>query len=89
MDFAGALRHNLSEVFTNFGEEQITRGSHLEKLCLVEERVGRDNISDFTTNLIKRFLLEYTQEFALEYVDPSRRGRFSVEKVEFNYGTEI
>jgi hypothetical protein len=39
-------------IFHDFGEERITKGGHLEKLCLIKEGVGRDNISDFTTNLI-------------------------------------
>lgn len=79
---------NLAYVFTTFGEEEITRGSHLEKLCLIEEGVGRDNISDFTTNLIKEFLLEYTEAFALEHIPAGLRARFRVEKVSFNYETE-
>lgn len=55
-DFANALHDNLHQLFPEFGKEaakRVTRGSHLEKLCLVREGVGRDNISDFTTNLIK------------------------------------
>jgi hypothetical protein len=30
----------------------------LEKFTLLGDGVGRDHLSDFTTNLIKRFLLE-------------------------------
>jgi hypothetical protein len=63
-DFARVLHKNFSSVFRNFGEETVSKGSHLEKLCLVRDGVGRDTISDFTTNLIKHFLSEYTQEFA-------------------------
>ena len=88
MDFARALHRNLNTIFANFGNEKITRGSHLEKLCLIRDGVGRDNISDFTTNLIKEFLLEYTQSFARENLRPEFRRRFSVEKVRFNYVTE-
>jgi hypothetical protein len=87
-NFARSLRANLTTLFANFGEEQVTRSSHLEKLCLVESGVGRDNISDFTANLIKGFLLNYTEEFARVHVAPKYRKSFVVEKVEFNYGTE-
>ena len=34
--FAQSLNENLNTVFTNFGAEEITNGSHLEKLCLIK-----------------------------------------------------
>jgi hypothetical protein len=86
--FAKALHGNLNKIFHNFGSEEISKGTHLEKLCLIEERVGRDNISDFTTNLIKHYLLEYTESFANKFIPLERRGRFTVNKVRFNYQTE-
>lgn len=67
--FASSLNENLNTVFNNFGREKVTTGSHLEKLCLIKDGVGRDAISDFTTNLIKESLLKYTQEFALKNID--------------------
>lgn len=86
--FARALHDNLGTIFHGFGQEQITRGSHLEKVCLVASGVGRDNISDFTTSLIKGYLLEYTQTFARLHLNPDQRRRFAVERARFNYGTE-
>jgi hypothetical protein len=88
MDFAQALNANLNSIFRSFGDEQITRGSHLEKLCLIGSGVGRDHVSDFTTNLIKGFLLDYTQAFAVKYIASRHRQSFAVEKVAFNYQTE-
>jgi hypothetical protein len=85
MDFARALNANLHHLFSDFGNEKVTRGSHLEKLVLIRSRVGRDNISDFTTNLIKGYLLEYTQRFARAHIDPSKLQRVNVAKVKFNY----
>lgn len=85
--FAKALNENLHTVFTNFGSEDITTSSHLEKLCLIRDGVGRDNISDFSTNLIKSFLLDYTQEFAKKHIDKKYRQVHLVEKVYFNYET--
>lgn len=84
-DFAQTLRANLHAVFGDFGTERITRGSHLEKLCLVRRGVGRDKISDFTTNLIKSFLAEYTEAFAREHLDPSQARAVSVPRVRFDY----
>lgn len=86
-DFANALHRNLGQVVKDFGQETITKGSHLEKLCLIKDGVGRDNISDFTTNLIKHFLLEYTQTFAQQYIDPSLRKIVPVRNVSFDYDT--
>lgn len=87
-DFALSLNQNLYTVFANFGDEEVVRSSHLEKLCLIKEGVGKDNISDFTTNLIKEFLLNYTQTFALNHVAPALRKRVAIEKVHFNYDTQ-
>ncbi len=89
--FGTALNGNLHKIFHDFGDEKknrITRGSHLEKLCLIKSGVGRDNISDFTTNLIKEYLLDYTQTFAQKYIDMKYRCRFRVQRVRFNYKTE-
>jgi hypothetical protein len=85
--FARALNENLHTVFSNFGEEKVTKGSHLEKLCLIKDGVGRDNISDFTTNLIKDYLLNYTQEFAVTHLRPDQRRVIAINKVRFNYDT--
>lgn len=87
MDFAKALHRNLNNVFRDFGDEIVTRSSHLEKLCLIRDGVGRDNISDFTTNLIKQFLAEFTQEFAIRYLNDSQRRCVTLRKVRFNYNT--
>jgi hypothetical protein len=86
--FARALHESLGKVLTNFGEEELTRSSHLEKLALIQPGVGRDNISDFTTNLIKHFLCDYTQVFALEYMDQAACGETQVPRAAFNYNTE-
>lgn len=87
-NFAAVLHANLATVFTNFGNEQITHGSHLEKVCLLGNGVGRDNISDFTTNLIKAFLLDYTENFAKAHIAPEFRRVVHISKVRFNYKTE-
>lgn len=87
-EFAKALIENFSTTFENFGNESLTKGSHLEKLCLIKDKVGKDSISDFTTNLIKKFLLDYTQNFAIKNIDKSLLSEFMVDKVEFNYTTQ-
>ena len=85
MDFAKALNSSLNVIFNNFGDEKITKGSHLEKVCLIQSGVGRDNISDFTANLIKEYLLEYTQTFAQKHIDKSLRKEINISNVIFDY----
>lgn len=87
-EFAEDLNRSLYTVFSSFGSEKVTKGSHIEKLCLIRDKVGRDTISDFTTNLIKEYLLDYTQKFAVAHVPAGLRKRVKVEKVRFNYNTE-
>jgi hypothetical protein len=89
LQFARALNRNLTAFFTDFGHERVTEGSHLEKLTLIESGVGRDDVSDFTTNLIKNFLLDYTQAFAQRHIRTELRRRIAVEKVRFNYSTQV
>ena len=88
-DFARALNDNLARIFKDFGDERITKGSHLEKLCLIKEGVGRDNISDFTTNLIKPFLLELTQEFAIKNIDKKYLSPFVVPRAKFDFKSGV
>ena len=87
-DFARSLANNLTELFQDFGDESVTSSSHLEKLGLLSGGVGRDHLSDFTTNLIKGFLLEYTQTFAADHLHPSRIKKVGVDKVKFDFGAQ-
>jgi hypothetical protein len=88
IDFAHNLHANLHIIFSDFGEERITKSSHLEKVCLVAEGVGRDNISDFTTNLIKDFLCRYTETFAATYLPVEAIKEVWVDRAVFNYQTQ-
>ena len=56
----------------------------MEKLCLIEKGIGKDFISDLTTNLIKEYLLTYTHTF----MRGSHCRRTVVSRVRFNYATE-
>lgn len=85
--FSVSLSGGLGKVLDSLGDESVTTGAHLEKLCLLGIGIGKDRISDFTVNLIKRYLLEYTEKFALEYIDKVLLSQMSVDRVEFDYGT--
>lgn len=86
-DFARSLKKNFTTVFSDFGEEKQSH-THLGKLTLIKNGVGKDNISDFTCNLIKGFLAEYTQAFALANIDSSKLAKFHISKTSFNYTTQ-
>ena len=87
-DFAIILNRNLGKLFAPTAAGSITRGTHLEKLCLIKPGVGRDTISDFTTNLIKDYLLKYTESFAKNNINPKYTKQIPVNKAKFNYNTE-
>lgn len=88
-DFAKKLKFVFKENFNDFGNEKLSKGTHLEKLCLINEGVGKDYISDFTVNLIKKFLLEYTEKFAKLYLNEDQCDNFWIQKNNFNYELEI
>lgn len=86
--FGRSMSSSMHFVFDDLGKERITQSSHLEKAGLFEIGVGKDNISDFTTNLIKEYLLSYTESFALENIEPKLLKKVKVDKVYFDYDLE-
>ncbi|MDP3441446.1 MAG: hypothetical protein Q8T08_01165, partial [Ignavibacteria bacterium] len=86
--FGRSMSSSMHIVFDDLGKEKITQSSHLEKAGLFEIGVGKDNISDFTTNLIKEYLLSYTESFALEKIAPKLLKKVKVDKVYFDYDLE-
>jgi hypothetical protein len=87
-DFADSMSRALSGMFSNFGREDITKGSHLEKLVLFNSGIGKDNVSDFTANLIKSYIAEYTEVFAKKQIAKELCKKAWVNKAVFNYETE-
>ncbi len=86
--FATTLSSMMPIIFADLGSEKISQTSHLEKAGLFSVGIGKDNISDFTTNLIKGFLLTYTEAFATQYIDPKYLNVHHVNKVYFDYTLE-
>lgn len=84
-DFSEFLARNIRFALNNNG---ISRDSHIEKIMLLYEGSGKDKISDLTVNLIKGYLLNFTETFALKYIDPNLLQVFPVDKAFFNYETE-
>ena len=86
--FARDLNSSFHRLFAP-DAKQITKSEHIEKVCLIRNGVGKDNISDFTTHLIKEFLLTYTEKFAKTYMKADQYKVFNVPKTCFNYETEV
>jgi len=76
--FARNLITAFNGFYSNFGNETISSSSHIEKLTLVGAGIGRDFISDFTTNIMFEFLLEYTQDFAIKHLQEHQKKEFAV-----------
>lgn len=85
-NFATALRSNFGRLLDP-DQQTITKEYHLEKLCLIAGGVGRDRISDFTTNLIKGYICEFTQDFAGKHLQADQVAERAVERAEFDYTT--
>ena len=85
--FAKALNSNFGELFNDFGSGK--KSYHLEKLTLIADRVGKDSISDFTTNLIHGFLAQKTEDFTKKYIDKSKTGNFTIKRAEFDYTNQV
>ncbi|MDR0887263.1 MAG: hypothetical protein LBM97_01070 [Candidatus Nomurabacteria bacterium] len=84
--FADALIKNISNIIPP-KDNDLGIDIHLEKLCLLGDGIGNDKVSDFTTNLIKIFLAEYTQQFAIKNIDSALLREVPVDKAVFDYNT--
>lgn len=80
-DFAKKIIKSFNGFYNSFGNEEISAETHIEKLTIMNDRIGRDFISDFTTNLIFDYLLQYTQTFALKYLASNQIREFNVNSV--------
>lgn len=76
--FAKKLIGAFNGFYRNFGDETVTDKSHIEKLTLVGSGIGRDFISDFTTNLMLEYLLEYSEAFAKSHLAGHQKKTFTV-----------
>ncbi len=88
IEFANQLYYNLKTNISDFGNEEITKGTHIEKLCLIDSNIGSDNISDFIVNIIKKYFLDITEQFAKEYIKSNLCGNITVQRAYFDYTLE-
>lgn len=83
--FSDFLANNIKFALENNG---ISQDQHIEKIMLLYEGSGKDKISDLTVNLIKSYLLDYTETFSLQYINQEFLRKIPVDKAYFNYDTE-
>lgn len=81
--FAEILIANIRKIILSNGN------NHLEKLCIITEWVGRDRISDFSANLLKIFLVEYTANIAKKIPDRNKVKRVRIQKLYFDYDADL
>lgn len=86
--FARHISTVIQQIYEELGHETKTDSSHVEELALFGCGVGKDSISDFTTNLIKGYLLEFTQTFAVAHLRENQRRNISVKRAYFNERTQ-
>lgn len=87
--FANALTAAFRGHLSNFGHETLSRSSHVEKLMLLSDGVGRDAVSDLTVNLIKHYLCRYTETFARAHLKPEQCREVTVARAAFDYTTQV
>lgn len=88
VQFANNMHLLMPSAFKDLGKESLTETSHLEKVGLFNKGIGRDNISDFTTNLILDYLLTYTEAFTKKYIANEYTRVFVINKAVFDYQLE-
>lgn len=86
--FGEAMSSSMHIIYDDLNQEKVTVSSHLEKAGLFQLGVGKDNISDFTCNLIKGYLASYTEKFAKDYLKPEQTKSVMVGKSYFDYRLE-
>lgn len=88
-DFANKLNLSINNIFRQFGSNKKSTTVHIEKFCLCQDKIGKDKISDFTTNIIKDYLLSYTETFAKNFIDSKFCKKTSVKRAYFDYNNKI
>ena len=86
--FAEGAAIGLRGPVRDFGKENISKGSHVERLFLFSAGTGKDALSDFITNLCHEFLLTFTQQFARKHLAAEQCREFNVRRVSFDFEKE-
>ena len=85
-EFAKELSERIAFICNTNG---VSDDIHVEKMYLVNPGVGKDKISDWTTNILLGFFVDYTEKFAKQYIDASYCKIFEIRRSSFNYQTGL
>ena len=88
-EFARLLYRCFTGKLKDFGNETVTQSSHLEKLCIIADGVGRDFVSDFSANLIKGYLLQFTEGFARKYLETDKCEIRAINRAYFDFNKKV
>lgn len=88
-EFAKLLYRCFTGKLRDFGKERVTRSSHLEKLCIIADGVGRDFVSDFSANLIKGYLLGFTEDFAKKHLKTDKCEIRAINRAYFDFDKRV
>lgn len=88
-EFARLLYRCFTGKLKDFGKETVTQSSHLEKLCIIADGVGRDFVSDFSANLIKGYLLQFTEDFARKHLDSDKCEIRAINNAYFDFDKRV
>lgn len=80
--YGESLYKNIENVIQT---HDISKSIHFEKLCLFEDGVGKDKLSDFVTNILLNEFAKYTEEFAKNHIDPKMLNKFRIDRADFNF----
>lgn len=88
-EFARLLYNCFTGKLKDFGKETVTQSSHLEKLCIIAVGVGRDFVSDFSANLIKGYLLQFTEGFARKHLEADKCEIRAINRAYFDFNKRV
>lgn len=85
-----AIGHFYGESLYNYinsviDTHNISKSIHFEKLCLLQEGIGKDKISDFVVNILLAEFAQYTERFAKLNIKKEKLHVFRLEKGHFDF----
>lgn len=84
--YGEALFENIENIIDT---HNVSSSIHFEKLCLFEEGIGKDKISDFTTNILLADFAKYTEKFARDNISSNLCKEFRIDKAYYDFDKDL